>query len=57
MDILNFISWIRGGRYITSIDSTKTLVPVAVKDDTRDDGYLTCAITAQNLAASLDIDR
>jgi hypothetical protein len=57
MDILNFISWIRGGRYITSIDSTKTLVPVAVKDDKRDDGYLACAITAQNLAASLDIDR
>jgi hypothetical protein len=57
MDILNFISWIRGGRYITSIDSTKTLVPVAVKDDKRDDSYLACAITAQNLAASLDIDR
>jgi len=57
MDILNFISWIRGGRYITSVDSTKTLVPVAVKDDKRDDGYLACAITAQNLAASLDIDR
>jgi hypothetical protein len=57
MDILNFISWIRGGRYITSIDSTKTLVPVAVKDDKRDDSYLACAITAQNLAASLVIDR
>jgi hypothetical protein len=57
MDILNFISWIRGGRYITSIDSTKTLVPVAIKDDKRDDSYLACAITAQNLAASLDIDR
>ena len=57
MDILNFISWIRGGRYITSVDSTKTLVPVAVKDDTRDDGYLACAITVQNLATSLGGDR
>lgn len=57
MDILNFISWIRGGRYITSVDSTKTLVPVAVKDDKRDDGYLACAITVQNLAASLASDR
>ena len=57
MDILNFISWIRGGRYITSVDSTKTLVPVAVKDDKRDDGYLACAITVQNLATSLGGDR
>ena len=57
MDILNFISWIRGGRYITSVDSTKTLVPVAVKDDKRDDSYLACAITVQNLAASLASDR
>jgi hypothetical protein len=57
MDILNFISWIRGGRYITSVDSTKTLVPVAVKDDKRDDSYLACAITVQNLATSLGADR
>ena len=57
MDILNFISWIRGGRYITSVDSTKTLVAVAVKDDKRDDSYLACAITVQNLAASFDKDR
>lgn len=57
MDILNFISWIRGGRYITSVDSTKTLVAVAVKDDKRDDSYLACAITVQNLAASLVSDR
>ena len=57
MDILNFISWIRGGRYITSVDSTKTLVPVAVKDDKRDDSYLACAITVQNLAASSAFDK
>jgi len=57
MDILNFISWLRGGRYITSVNSSQTLVPVAVKDDTRDDGYLACAITVQNLASSFGGDR
>jgi hypothetical protein len=57
MDILNFISWIKGSRVVTSVDPAKTLIPVGLKDNRRDDGYLACAITAQNLAASLDIDR
>ena len=48
MDILNFISWIKGGRIVTSVDATKTLMPVGLKDGRRDDDYLSGAITAQD---------
>jgi len=48
MDILNFISWIKGGRIVTSVDATKTLIPVGLKDGRRDDDYLAGAITAQD---------
>ena len=48
MDILNFISWIKGGRIVTSVDTTKTLIPVGLKDGRRDDDYLAGAITAQD---------
>ena len=50
MDILNFISWIRGKRIVTSVDPAKTLIPVGLKDDRRDDGYLAGAITVEDLA-------
>lgn len=50
MDILNFISWIRGGRQVTSVDPDKTLVPIGIKDSRRDDGYLSAAITVTDLA-------
>lgn len=50
MDILNFISWIRGGRQVTSVDPDKTLVPIGIKDSRRDDGYLAAAITVTDLA-------
>ena len=53
MDILNFISWIKGGRVVTSVDPTQTLIPVGLKDNRRDDGYLAGAITVQDLAAQL----
>ena len=45
MDILNFISWIKGGRQVTTVDPSKTLLPVGLKDGRRDDGYLAGAIT------------
>lgn len=48
MDILNFISWIKGRRQVTSVDAAKTLLPVGLKDPKRDDGYLAGAITVQD---------
>jgi hypothetical protein len=50
MDILNFISWIKGGRVVTSVDPAKTLIPVGLKDGRRDDGYLAGAITVADFA-------
>ena len=49
MDILNFISWIKGKRVVTSVDPAKTLIPVGLKDGRRDDGYLAGAITVADL--------
>lgn len=48
MDILNFISWIKGGRQVTTVDPSKTLLPVGLKDGRRDDGYLAGAISVQD---------
>lgn len=45
MDILNFISWIKGKRQVTSVDPAKTLLPVGLKDARRDDEYLAGAIS------------
>ena len=53
MDILNFISWIKGRRYVTSADPASSLLPVALKDDRRDDSYLTAAISVQNFATQV----
>ncbi len=53
MDILNFISWIRGGRQVTTVDPAKTLLPVGLKDGRRDDEYLAGAITVEDLAAQI----
>jgi hypothetical protein len=53
MDILNFISWIRGNRVVTTVDPAKTLIPVGLKDGRRDDEYLAGAITVQELAAQI----
>jgi hypothetical protein len=53
MDILNFISWIRGRRVVTSADPASSLLPVALKDGSRDDQYLTAAISVQNFATQV----
>jgi hypothetical protein len=50
MDILNFISWVRGGRKVTTVDPAKTLLPVGLKDGRRDDDYLAGAITVTDFA-------
>ena len=51
MDILNFISWIKGGRVVTTVDPAQTLLPVGLKDNRRDDGYLAGAISVEDLAS------
>jgi hypothetical protein len=53
MDILNFISWIKGKRVVTSVDTAKTLLPVGLKDPRRDDAYLAGVITVEDFAAQL----
>jgi hypothetical protein len=53
MDILNFISWIKGGRVVNTVDQVKTLIPLGVKDNKRDDGYIACAISVEDLAAQI----
>ena len=53
MDILNFISWIKGKRIVTTVPPTQTLIPVGLKDGKRDDEYIACVITYQDLAAQL----
>jgi hypothetical protein len=57
MDILNFISWIKGKRVVTTVDPTKTLIPVGLKDGRRDDEYLAGAISVADLATNLVSDR
>jgi hypothetical protein len=51
MDILNFISWVRGRRQVTTVDPTKTLIPLGLKDGRRDDAYLAGAITVADFAS------
>jgi hypothetical protein len=53
MDILNFISWIKGKRSVTSVDPASTVLPVGLRDPRRDDGYLAGAITVQDFAAQM----
>lgn len=53
MDILNFISWIKGGRVVTSVNPSQTLIPVGLKDTRRDDDYLAGAISVEDLAAQI----
>ena len=53
MDILNFISWIKGKRQVTSVDPAKTLLPVGLKDARRDDEYLTGAISVADFITQL----
>lgn len=53
MDILNFISWIKGSRVVNSVDASQTLLPVGLKDPKRDDGYLAGAISVEDLASAV----
>jgi len=53
MDILNFISWIKGKRVVTTVDPSKTLIPVGLKDSRRDDEYLAGAITVEDFTNTI----
>jgi hypothetical protein len=53
MDILNFISWIRGRRQVTTVDPAKTLIPIGLKDGRRDDEYLAGAISVADFATQI----
>lgn len=55
MDILNFISWIRGGRKFTNVDPNTTLLPVGVRDNRRDDKYLAGGISVTDFANDLGV--
>jgi hypothetical protein len=51
MDILNIISWLRSSRRVTTIaEPGKSLIPVGVKNNTRDDKYAVGVITVEDLA-------
>lgn len=53
MDILNFISWIKGKRVVTTVDPNRTLLPVGLKDGRRDDEYLAGAISVQDFITQI----
>lgn len=54
MDILNFIYWVRNNRRVTSVDPDKTLIPLGVKDNRRDDKYLTVGMTVTDFANQIN---
>ena len=51
MDILNFISWIKGGKYSTTIPSNAVTV-VGVPNPNRDDKYLPVTVPVSSFAGS-----
>lgn len=53
MDVLNFISWLKSKRQVTTVDASQTLIPLGLKDPRRSDGYLPGAISVEDLAGSL----
>jgi hypothetical protein len=50
MDILNFISWIKGGNYRATLPTdVPNLLAIGAKDPSRDDGWLPLAVNAAPL--------
>jgi hypothetical protein len=55
MDILNFISWIKGGDYRATLPlDTTNLIAIGAKDPNRDDAYRPMAINAAPLQSLYD---
>ena len=53
MDILNFISWIKGSKLVSTVDPQQTLIPLGVKTNTRDDDYVSVTMTVQNFTTQV----
>jgi hypothetical protein len=51
MDVLNFISWLKSKRQVTTVNASQTLIPLGLKDARRSDGYLPGAISVDDLLA------
>lgn len=51
MDVLNFISWLKSKKQVTTVDASQTLIPVGLKDARRKDGYLPGAISVEDFIA------
>lgn len=56
MDILNWLSWKKAGRIVSSL-SNNALIAVGEPDPKREDKYLTVGITVDNFAASLNVGK
>jgi hypothetical protein len=55
MDILNFISWIKGSKLVSSVDVNKTLIPLGVKTSRRDDDFVSVTMTVQDFINQIPI--
>lgn len=53
MDVLNFISWLKSKRQVTTVDASQTLIPLGLKDARRGDSYLPGAISVEDLASAV----
>ena len=53
MDILNFISWIKGKRQVTSVNPSRSVLPIGLKDPKRDDDYIAGAISVEDFTAQV----
>lgn len=53
MDVLNFISWIRGSKLVSIIDPSKTLIPLGYKNNTRDDQYTPITMTVTDFISQI----
>ena len=51
MDVLNFISWLKSKRQVTTVDASQTLIPVGLKDARRGDGYIPGTISVEDFMA------
>ena len=53
MDILNFSSWIKGGRLVNTVNPTQSLLPIAVKDVKRNDSWLAVSMTVKDFGYAI----
>ena len=53
MDILNFISWIKGKRVLKTLEPQSSLLTIGVKDTTRDDAYKAYVISVADFALQI----